>query len=72
MQLEKTAPTHARSHVWDRKAVCLLSVHWCPGKARRTGFDRVPAFHVGKARSGTPAQAIKEAESCCTYHMCSL
>lgn len=62
MQLEKTAPTRARSCVWDRKAVCLLSVHWCPGKAQGTGCDRVPSFHVGKPRSGTSAQAIKEAE----------
>lgn len=62
MQLEKTAPTHARSRVWDRKAVCLLSVHRCPGKAGGTGFDGVPSFRAGKARSGTSARAIQEAE----------
>lgn len=62
MQLEKTAPSRARSRVWDRKAVCLLSVHWCPGKAGGTGLDGVPSFRVGKARSGTSAQAIEEAE----------
>lgn len=62
MQLEKTAPPHARSRVWDRKAVCLLSAHGCPGKARGPGSGRVPGFHVGKARSGTPAETMREAE----------
>lgn len=60
-------PTYAGRHVWERKAVCLLSVHQCPGKAWETGFD----FRAGKARSGTPAHIIKE-QSCCAYCACTL